>query len=275
MNYQKPKESGSDSAVMTYNLLYPAIPNNGVFLYFGAGAKKTNASLGAVESDSIATLEFNPPPGVAVTLATGQSVTGEVDTDGDGVADSEELSDGDASVATMDTPTGTGQVEVAVVSSSGTGATLSQCESLDDSDISLNQTDKPGDYAFPDGIVSFNVNGLPIGGTAVVTVTFPTAIPAGSKYYKVNADGFYEFLSGAEIATNTVTLTLVDGGQGDHDGLANGVIDDPGGIAVPQACTAEIWYDGINQSCKTRSDYDQDGDGLRPGGRLRRHRRSY
>lgn len=258
LNYTK--VSGSNSSVMTYNLLYPAIPNNGVFLYFGAGAKKTNASLGAVESDSIATLEFNPPPGVAVTLATGQSVTGEVDTDGDGVADSEELSDGDASVATMDTPTGTGQVEVAVVSSSGTGATLSQCESLDDSDISLNQTDKPGDYAFPDGIVSFNVNGLPIGGTAVVTVTFPTAIPAESKYYKVNADGFYEFLIGAEIATNTVTLTLVDGGQGDHDGLANGVIDDPGGIAVLQACTTEIWYDGINQSCKTRSDYDQDGD---------------
>jgi len=116
--------------------------------------------------------------------------------------------------------------------------------------------------AFPDGIVSFNVNGLPIGGTAVVTVTFPTAIPAGSKYYKVNADGFYEFLSGAEIATNTVTLTLVDGGQGDHDGKANGIIHDPGGIAVPQPCTVEIWYDGINQSCKTGSDYDQDGDGF-------------
>ena len=259
-NFVSPPLRGVDSATMTFELLYPAIPNNGIVVYFATGAKKTTSTSGAVESDCTATIEFNPPPGVTVTMASGVAFTGELDSDGDGVGDSEDTEPNDATIATMDTATGSGQVAVAIDSTSGSGATLSQCQSMDDSDISLNQTNKPYGYAFPDGLVSFQVTGLPTAGTAVVTVTFPT-IPAGAKYYKVGPDGFYEF-GGAEIAGNTVTLTLVDGGAGDHDGVANGVIVDPGGVGVPQDCVTEIWYDGINQSCKTGSDYDQDGDGF-------------
>ena len=249
-----------DSATMTFELLYPAIPNNGIVVYFATGAKKTSSTSGTVESDCTATIEFNPPPGVTVTMASGVAFTGELDSDGDGIGDSEDAEPYDATTATMDAVTGSGLIEVAIDSTSGSGATLSQVQSLDDSDISLNQTNKPYGYAFPDGLVSFQVMGLPTAGTAFVTVTFPT-IPAGAKYYKVGPDGFYEF-GGAVFSGNTVTLTLVDGDAGDHDGVANGVIVDPGGVGVPQDCVTEIWYDGINQSCKTGSDYDQDGDGF-------------
>ncbi len=38
--------------------------------------------------------------------------------------------------------------------------------------------------------------------------------------------------SGATLRPGKVTLKLVDGGRGDHDGIANGVIVDPGAIAA-------------------------------------------
>jgi hypothetical protein len=72
------------------------------------------------------------------------------------------------------------------------------------------------------------------GGTATVKITFPSGIPAGSKVYKVGPAGFQEF-AGATIQGNTVTLTLTDGGAGDSDGVANGVIVDPVGVAAPVA----------------------------------------
>lgn len=66
-------------------------------------------------------------------------------------------------------------------------------------------------------------------------ITFPTDIPIGAKYYKVDANGFYEFLN-AVIIGSTVTLTLSDTGDrvgGDSNGIAgDGVIDDPGGVAL-------------------------------------------
>ncbi len=266
--------TGSDSGTMTFALRYPAIPNNGVVLYFASGAKKTDPATGPVESDATATVTFNPPPGVTVTLASGLTFIGEEDTDGDGVADSEDAEPFDASLATVAAATNTGLVEVALHPALGGGVTLSQVQNLDDSNVLVNQTNKPTDHFFPDGLTSFKVTGLAPGATATVTLTFPTPIPVGSSYFKVGPDGFYLFPPpdgpngpGATIdyGTNTVTLTLVDGGAGDHDLVANGVIADPGGFGVPQPCVEEVWYDGINQSCKVGSDYDQDLDGYELG----------
>jgi hypothetical protein len=81
------------------------------------------------------------------------------------------------------------------------------------------------------------VNGVTPGGTITVNITFPSTISAGAKYYKVDDSGFHEF-SGASFSGNTVTLTLTDGGSGDRDGLANGVIDDPGGVATTKITTS-------------------------------------
>jgi hypothetical protein len=125
--------------------------------------------------------------------------------------------------------TGTGTITVDT--SGNPGTSVSGIQALVDTDPSLNQTDKPTGVTFPHGLVSFTVNNVAPGGTITVEITFPAPIPAGSKYYKVNAGGFFEF-AGAVISGSTVTLTLTDGGSGDLDAIP-GTITDPGGLAVP------------------------------------------
>jgi hypothetical protein len=152
------------------------------------------------------------------------------DTDGDCIPDSNDDYPNDATKATPQAATGTGKMTVDISSNAGTS--LTDVQAISDSDPTVNQTGKPSNYQFNDGLVSFNVAGLTLGSTITVKITYPTTIPAGAKYYKVNANGFYEF-SGATFSGNTVTLSLTDGGNGDRDVLQNGVIDDPGGVATP------------------------------------------
>jgi hypothetical protein len=215
------------------DFLYPVLPDNGVYVWFVAGTFNGDSTARG-ETDFTARLEINPPPGVMVTLASGQVFSGTVDSDGDGVSDVEEGSTLDANNAAIATPpavAGNGNITVDV--SANAGMTLSQVKVLDDDDLSLQQDGKPTDMTFPDGVVSFRLNGLVPGATATVDLTFPTAFPANPVYYKINDLGFHEFLGAEFIGSNTVRLTLTDGGSGDRDGLANGVIVDPGGVAAP------------------------------------------
>jgi len=100
----------------------------------------------------------------------------------------------------------------------------------------------PDGITFANGFFSFNITGLNNGDSVDITIT----LPAGSTpdtYYKFQAGGNFEFLrnpgdvEGAVINNNTITLSLVDGGLGDADGLANGTIVDPGapGTTSPTA----------------------------------------
>ncbi|MCL5674282.1 MAG: hypothetical protein M1501_00865, partial [Candidatus Omnitrophica bacterium] len=75
--------------------------------------------------------------------------------------------------------------------------------------------------------------------TITVTYVFPNDLPAGTKWYKyieTNPVGqqWVEYPN-AIILGNTVTVQLTDGGQGDQDGTANGVILDPSGPVQQQA----------------------------------------
>ena len=97
---------------------------------------------------------------------------------------------------------------------------------------SVNRTGMPSGYEFRDGVITYEIQGIPPGETDTVTLTYPEAFPAGSKVYKVDASGFHEFTD-AVIDGNTVTLRVADGGKGDMDGTADGKILDPVGVAVP------------------------------------------
>ena len=92
----------------------------------------------------------------------------------------------------------------------------------------------PQDVSFPLGALGFNVNGLTPGASIEVEIEFPEDVPVSS-YYKFS-DDWYEFLddgtTGATVTPGKVTLKFVDGGRGDHDGVANGVIEDPGAPGV-------------------------------------------
>ena len=101
-------------------------------------------------------------------------------------------------------------------------------------------TSAPSGVDLPHGLVNLKLTTGTAGSSASVVLTYPQALPAGAKYYKFGktvakpTDHWYEF-SGAVISGNTITLTIVDGGEGDNDLAANSAIDDPGGPAVVTA----------------------------------------
>lgn len=98
----------------------------------------------------------------------------------------------------------------------------------------------PANLAFPYGVLSLRLTGGQAGQAAQVELTYPADLPAGAKYYKFGkthqnaAADWYEYPN-AQISGNKVVLTLTDGQNGDDDLLANGVISDPGGVAVAKA----------------------------------------
>ncbi len=74
--------------------------------------------------------------------------------------------------------------------------------------------------------------GIP-GGTMKVTIYLPSPAPEDYNWYKYSPTrGWYDFSGNAVFNADRtqVTLTLTDGGAGDDDGTANGVIVDPSGL---------------------------------------------
>jgi len=103
--------------------------------------------------------------------------------------------------------------------------------------------DAPPDAVFPTGFFSFRIVDVAVGAAASVDVWLggshratnywmhsPTSDDASAHWWEFTFDGTTgaQFLNGGR----TVRLTLVDGGRGDSDGVANGVIVDPGAPAV-------------------------------------------
>jgi hypothetical protein len=87
----------------------------------------------------------------------------------------------------------------------------------------------------PFALINFKIAVAKPGDTAVVKLYFSQAASYFSKWYKYDpiADRWYDFSAYAKFAWDrkSVTLTLKDGGPGDADGVANGVIVDPAGVA--------------------------------------------
>lgn len=123
--------------------------------------------------------------------------------------------------------TGTGPVNFATTA--GVIANLTAV-----SETSLPTTGKPAGAAFPHGLFSFLVGGITPGTSVTITITYPSAIPENIQYWKCQNDIWINCttLLGDNDGDNILTLTLTDGGLGDADLLANGVIVDPGGVAV-------------------------------------------
>jgi hypothetical protein len=89
-------------------------------------------------------------------------------------------------------------------------------------------------------------------------VYLPEAAPEDYHWYKYNADTGVWTNYSEEIGDNgekgavfnetrdQVTLTLVDGGMGDDDGIENGIIVDPSGLAAAAAGLAATGGIGSN-----------------------------
>lgn len=110
----------------------------------------------------------------------------------------------------------------------------------------------PPNVSFPHGLFDFVLEGGTPGSTAELTVTYPSALPSGAVYWKYGptpighgcvdapscATPHWYVFPGAIIEGNSVRLTIVDGGLGDDDLSANGVIVDAGGPGVVAAAAS-------------------------------------
>ncbi|MCA9170686.1 MAG: tandem-95 repeat protein, partial [Planctomycetales bacterium] len=107
------------------------------------------------------------------------------------------------------------------------------------SDPQLLNEQPPGDVQLPIGLLHFNAI-VDAGAPLAVRLYYDAAEPVNAVYkYGLLAGGdpdYYEFEDvefGIDAAGNHyVELYLVDGGAGDADGMVNGVIDDPVGLAL-------------------------------------------
>jgi hypothetical protein len=114
---------------------------------------------------------------------------------------------------------------------------------------------KPEDIQY--GLLSFRLRVQNAGATATVVVYFSDPLPDTYAWYKYDpVKGWYIF-TGAVFSADrrSLTFSLIDGGDGDADGLANGIIVDPVGagsngagvVIVPTSGSAGI--DGNGGIC--------------------------
>ena len=85
--------------------------------------------------------------------------------------------------------------------------------------------------SLPYGLFDINIK-IAVGGTAQVKFYLSEPLSLGYHWYKLNTEGeWYQFDQYVDYNINRdeATLTIVDGGAGDDDGVANGIISDPSG----------------------------------------------
>ena len=129
-------------------------------------------------------------------------------------------------------------VEAMVQSSTGTGnvSFISDAGTIENltaiSESKLPAEGKPA-LSFPHGFFSFKITGLTVGQTVNVTITFPSNIPVTAQYWKYHTpEGWYQIPIRSNDGDNIIIIQLTDGGMGDDDGVANGVIVDAGGPGI-------------------------------------------
>jgi len=121
-----------------------------------------------------------------------------------------------------------------------------------------------GTLAFEQGFYSFNIENVAVGGSATLIMTLPEG-RTQTNYFKYGLEPDdnpaqvsqhwylfdYDGQTGAEIQGNRIILHFVDGGRGDSDRQANGVITDPGGPAALTLSSGSAASGGGGGGCTT------------------------
>ncbi|WP_028314224.1 choice-of-anchor U domain-containing protein [Desulfatibacillum aliphaticivorans] len=116
----------------------------------------------------------------------------------------------------------------------GAGTTIEYFQFLDPTDMDL---PAGGPYNLRYGLLDFRAKVAEVGGTATIWIRFGENLAANRQWWKLDAlRGWYQ-PENAEFmqAGDAVKLTIVDGGEGDADGVANGYVVDPAGPGYPAA----------------------------------------
>ncbi len=189
-------------------------------------------------SDWSDTMEFTTAGDVNDVNGNGvvdnQEVGDEVDLNGDGIADNDQPELIKCARATD----GSGIIGVCKVSDSIEA--IEAIETIDPATLS----DKPVDFLF--GLFSYRIRLHEAGTTATVRIYFSEDISDASTFYKYDTIGGWQDY--AQYTTfnddgRSITLELQDGGYGDSDRAANGLIVDPGGLAEAASVEVDIIRD--------------------------------
>ncbi len=133
----------------------------------------------------------------------------------------------------LPTPTGTGTARISLTpSNAGEGCAVSDAETLNP------PAPPPDGITLPHGVFGFTFSGCASGFSVEASIAYPSAIPAGSAFYKYDG-GRGWFTIPADISGDTVTFTITDNGPGDLDPAA-GTIRDPGGIGFFAASASSV-----------------------------------
>jgi hypothetical protein len=96
----------------------------------------------------------------------------------------------------------------------------------------LDKSNKPETFLF--GLASYRLRVSQPGATVLVRVYYSEDISAATQYYLYDTvNGWQDYTQYVTFNPDgrSVTVELQDGGHGDSDGVANGIIVDPGGVA--------------------------------------------
>jgi len=155
-----------------------------------------------------------------------QEVGTAVDLDGNGVADAGQ--DNLLCVNVLD-----GEEQVAILAPDGSGVTQITAMEATELDTIGNVEQFP--YDLPLGLVSFRMELEHVGATVGITVYFSEPAPQTARWVKYDTvNGWQDYSAHAVFASDrmSVDLELQDGGFGDADGVANGILLDPSGLGV-------------------------------------------
>jgi len=177
---------------------------------------------------------------VSSFTTTDGATAGFADGDGDGILDDQEVADGD-----IDPGFGATQDMVVVKSPDVANPQLALLLSSNADIISFRAVDadsvEVGSTAnrpqVLTGLVSIKLALHSGETTASFTVYLSEAAPENALWYKYDLEDGWVPYSNATFSADrkSVTIRLVDGGDGDDDGVQNGIIVDPSGVGYPLA----------------------------------------
>jgi hypothetical protein len=119
-------------------------------------------------------------------------------------------------------------------SSNVVGIESISAESLDDNQLLSGTPGNP--EHFPFGLINFKLVMDQPGDSAEIRIYFSEPAPEGGRWFKYHPiEATWTDYSSQTVFSSdrrSLTLYLEDGGEGDADGMANGIIVDPSGVAV-------------------------------------------
>lgn len=155
------------------------------------------------------------------------------DLDGNGISDNQEGGDLQADVTrSLSSPAVTCEPTDIVVASEDTISEIEQVALMDPTEFDIDETTPA---RLPSAMVAYKLVLFQPGQRARVTILLSDPAPAGATWFKYDEiNGWQDYSDHTQFSADrqSVIVEVKDGGYGDADGVANGIIIDPAGLST-------------------------------------------